>query len=77
MLKVCSKEYSNFFIAEIWKGHYQLAFVTHRNDTGQALCTMVGKIYNEYWDASKALVETVEHYGETGELLDNRKQMVG
>lgn len=77
MLKVSSKEYSNFFIAEIARGHFQIAFVTHKNDLGQSLCTMVGKIYPDYWLASRALVETVEHYKETGEVLDNRKQMVG
>ena len=77
MLKVSSKEYSNFFIAEVGRGYFQLAFVTHKNNLGQSLCTMVGKIYPCYWDASKALVETVEHYQSTGKILDNREQMVG
>jgi hypothetical protein len=77
MLRVSSKEYSNFFIAEVGNGYFQLAFVTHKNERGQSLCTMVGKIYPSYWDASKALVETVEHYQSTGVVLDNRESMVG
>jgi len=77
MLKVSSKEYSNFFIAEVGRGYFQLAFVTHKNSSGESLCMMVGKIYPCYWDASMALVDAVEHYRNTGKVLDNRESMVG